>query len=80
MAVDRRSHRLDDPLAYTVVASQRPDLLFVLFSQAERGKLVLFLVDMVCLDNGGEDGEAVLAVEGCIKVVSVYTSYLLDTK
>lgn len=71
MAVDGGRHRLDDALADALVAGEGANGLLVFLGQAERGKEVLLLVDVVGLEDGGEDGEAVLDVEGRVKVVAV---------
>lgn len=71
VTVDRRRHGFDDPLADPLISRELPDRVLVLFRQAERGKQVLLLVDVVRLEHGRKDGEAVLDVERSVKVVAV---------
>lgn len=74
VTIDGRRHRLDDPLADPLVSRELPDCVLVLFGQAERGKQVLLLVDVVRLEHGRKDGEAVLDVKRRVKVVAVDAS------
>jgi hypothetical protein len=62
VAVDRRSHGLDNSLANPVIPCQSTNLPFILFRKPESGELVLLLVDMVSLDNCGEHRKAVLDI------------------
>lgn len=77
MAVDRRSNGLDDTFADPVIARKSTNFLLVVLSKTECRELVLFLIDMVRLKDGGKDWEAIFGIEGCIKVVTVDTSDFL---
>lgn len=76
-AVDGGSDGADDTQANERVFREAADAALVLFGQAELGELVLPLANMVGLDDGGEDGEAVGRVECIRKVVPVHTRNLL---
>jgi hypothetical protein len=68
---------IEDPPT-SLVTTQLSDLLLVLFCQSERGEKIFLFVDVVCLEDGGEDGEAVLGVKGGVKVVTVSPGDLLE--
>lgn len=71
VAVNRRRHRLDDTLADAFIAREIADRLLVLLRKTERRKEVLLLVDVVRLEDGRKDGEAVFDIERGIEVVAV---------
>lgn len=80
VTVDRGRHRLDDALADALVAREGADRLLVVLREAERGEEVFLLVDVVRLEHGREDGEAVLDVERRVKVVAVNARDLLRVR
>ena len=57
---------------YSGISSKAVDLLAVLISQLEGGKLVLLLADRIGLDDCAEDREAILDIQGGIIAVAVY--------
>ena len=61
--IDRRGDGLDDSLPNPIVPGEGTNFLLVLFGESEGSELVLFLVDVVGLDDSREDREAVLGVE-----------------
>lgn len=77
MAVDGWGNGFDDPFSNPIVTSEIAHFLFVVFGQPEGRKEVFLLVDMICLDNGREDGKPVLGIERGIKIVAVDASYFL---
>lgn len=80
MAVNRGSYGLDDTFPDTFVAGECSDLLFIFLGQAERSEEIFLLVNVVRLDDGGENGEAILGVEGCIEVIAVNTGDFLEKR
>ena len=71
VAVNRRRDGLDDALPDTLVPCHVPDFALILDCEPERGEQVLLFVDVVGLDDRGEDREAVLRVERGVEVVAV---------
>jgi hypothetical protein len=63
VTIYRWCNGLDNTLADALVARERANPFLVVFGEAEGGKEVLFFVDMVCFDDSGEDGEAVLCIQ-----------------
>lgn len=78
VSIDGRGDGLDDALADAVVTRKGADLLLVFFCQTEGGEEVLFLIDVIRFDDGGEDGEAVLGVQRRVEVVTVDARDFLD--
>lgn len=77
MTIDRRRDGFDDAFTDTFVARKSTDLPFVFFRESESGKEILLLVDMVRLDNRGENGKAILRIQRSIKVITIDTNYFL---
>mmetsp|Transcript_13452 Transcript_13452/g.32050 ORF Transcript_13452/g.32050 Transcript_13452/m.32050 type:complete len:361 (-) Transcript_13452:405-1487(-) len=73
---DRGRHARNDLLHNVRVLCHFADLLLVLLGQAERRVDVVFLADVVRLDVGRKDWEAVFAVQRRVKVVLVDASDL----
>ena len=71
MPVDGGSNRLDDTLSDAFVARELTDLALIVLGETEGGKKIFLLVYVVRLKDRGEDGEAILRVERCVKVVAV---------
>jgi hypothetical protein len=76
MSVDRGCNRFDELVHDLGVTAQGTNLSLVLLSQPETSQLVVALDNMVCLDDSGEDGEAILVVQLCIVAVAINTSNL----
>lgn len=51
----------------------------VVLGQPEGGKEVLLLANVIGLNHGGKNGEAVLGVQGHVKVVPVNSGHLLQS-
>ena len=80
VTVNRGGNRLDDTFSNPFVPCQRSHLLFILLGQPEGREEVFFFVDVVCLDNRGENGKPIFRIEGSIKIVTVYSCDFLKIR
>ena len=72
MTVDRGSNRVDDLLANVGLSRQIPNLLLVLLGQLD-DILVSETADVVCLNDGRENREAMLYVSEIVEPIDVDT-------
>lgn len=77
MAVDGRSDRLDNPFRDPVVSCHRSNHFLILLGEPNSCEQILFLIDMIGLQNSREDREAVLGIERGIEIVPINASHLL---
>lgn len=77
VSIDRRRHRLDNPLADAIVSGECSDGFLVILRQTERCEEILLLVDVVGLEDRREYRETVLDVKGGVKVVAIDTGDFL---
>ncbi|KAJ6443533.1 hypothetical protein O9K51_04712 [Purpureocillium lavendulum] len=76
VAIDAGGDGVDELVDDVGVPRQLADLVLVLLGHAEAGELVVGLDDVVGLEDGGEDGEAVAVVELRVVVVAVDARHL----
>ena len=73
-----KTREISYPLPDALVLGQGDDSLHVLVSQGTHRHLVVFLSDVVGLDDRREDGEAICCVQGSVVVIVVHSSQLLQ--